>query len=89
MLPDPERKLLRILVNYPMHRRRMPEMWLIEQLTGRSRVEITQGLQSLENKGYILWQDESDIQSVVVMKDSEDVPQPAKQSSGIDYWTLY
>ncbi|SMF89027.1 hypothetical protein SAMN05661091_4492 [Paenibacillus uliginis N3/975] len=90
MLPDLERKLLRILVNYPAHRRIMPTMKLIEQMTGRSVQDITQGLKTLEGKGYLLWQDENTTQSIVVMKDSEDVPQlPRDKGSNIDYWTFY
>lgn len=49
-----------------------------------------QGLQSLEEKGYIHWGNEPDIQSIVVLKDREDLRQPKKQhSSALDYWTYY
>ncbi|UNK17013.1 hypothetical protein MNQ98_21350 [Paenibacillus sp. N3/727] len=90
LLPDLERKLLRILVNYPAHRRKMPTMHLIEHMIGRTRAETIQGLQSLESKGYIFLQDENTTQSIVVMKDSQDVPQQAnEQFSGLDYWMFY
>ncbi|MBO2943601.1 hypothetical protein JJQ72_06365 [Paenibacillus sp. F411] len=91
MLPDLERKLLRILVNYPAHRRIMPTMKLIEQLTGRAKVDIIQGLESLRSKEFITWPDKGTTQGIQVLREEEDEqPQlPAQDSSNLDYWTYY
>ncbi|QCT03793.1 hypothetical protein E6C60_3082 [Paenibacillus algicola] len=91
MLPDLERKLLRILVNYSMHRRTMPPVKLIEYLTGRAKAEITQGLESLENREFITWADKGTTQGIKILREEEDEePQlPAQDSNNLDYWTYY
>ena len=92
MLPDLERKLHRILINYPMHRLgRMPDIKLLEHMIGLKKEDIMQALQSLEGKGYIQWRIKADTASIVVIKDEEDsLPfSTIKQGSGSDYWTFY
>ncbi|MBO2945774.1 hypothetical protein JJQ72_17485 [Paenibacillus sp. F411] len=91
MLPDLERKLLRILINYSMHRRTMPSVKQMELLTGRSKVDITQGLNDLESKAYIAWPDRKTTSGIQILHDEEDeqLQVPTQDSSNLDYWTYY
>ena len=84
MLPDLERKLLRMLINYPMHRNRMPTFKQLEIMSGRYQSEIIKGLKSLEEQGFITWPDKSSTASIKVLKEHE-----IEQESYIDYWTLF
>jgi len=89
MLPDQERKLHRILVNFPapQNRHRMPGFKLLEIKTGRRKQEIIQGLKYLEAEGYIIWPDKSTTEGIVVLKFDSD-PSPKKSlNRNINYWT--
>lgn len=89
MLPDPERKLHRILVNFPgpQNRHQMPGFKLLEIKTGRRKQEIIKGLKYLEDQGYIIWPDKSTTEGIVVLKFDCD-PAPKKSlSRNINYWT--
>lgn len=68
MLPDLERKLLRILYNFSSKRRRMPEMGELERMTGRASNDVIRGLNVLEKEQYISWPDKSHLQSIVVLE---------------------
>ncbi|WP_234414150.1 hypothetical protein [Paenibacillus sp. CAA11] len=50
MLPDLERKLLRILWNISSQRRRNPTWEELQRMTGRHKISILAGLQHLEEK---------------------------------------
>lgn len=92
MLPDLERKLHRILINYSMHRQGLtPNIKLLEHMIGRTKEDIMQALQSLEGKGYIHWRIKPDTATIAVIKAEEDSsPSLAiKHDSGSDYWTFY
>ncbi|AYB47115.1 hypothetical protein D5F53_29145 [Paenibacillus lautus] len=89
MLPDSERKLHRILLNYPSHKQgRMPEFRLLEAKTGRGRKDILLGLQYLEDHHYISWPDKTTTKGIIVLKDDTD-PSPTKKNNNLDYWTMY
>ncbi|WP_025716046.1 hypothetical protein [Paenibacillus sp. 1-18] len=68
MLPDIERKLLRILYNYSAGRRRLPTMKELEIKTGRSVTDIKAGLLALEKDNYILWDNKSDTRHIVILE---------------------
>ncbi|WP_339320789.1 hypothetical protein [Paenibacillus sp. FSL W8-0194] len=91
MLADIERKILRIFYNYSSGRRRMPSMRELIIKTGRSRQDIVRALASLENQGFIVWEDKQQTQSVLILKGWED-GYPARKktaTSSLDYWTQY
>lgn len=89
MLPDPERKLLRILINYPspIHKSRMPDFKRLETMTGRGRPDLLSGLQYLEDNGFIAWPDKSTTEGIQIIRTEELVKSPPP--SNIDYWTKY
>ncbi|OAZ50488.1 hypothetical protein [Paenibacillus polymyxa] len=68
MLPDIERKLLRILFNFFRQKRRMLTMPELKVKTGRSVEDIKSGLLSLENDNYITWEDQSDTRHIVIIE---------------------
>lgn len=68
MLPDLERKVLRILFNFSIQRRRMPMMGELERMTGRSKKDILEGLRHLEREEYIHWPDAPELHSILVLE---------------------
>ncbi|KAF6569119.1 hypothetical protein G9G53_22795 [Paenibacillus sp. EKM206P] len=68
MLPDIERKLLRILYNYSAGRRRLPTMKELEIKTGRRTEDIKAGLLALEKDNYILWENKLDTRHIVIIE---------------------
>lgn len=92
MLPDLERKLHRILVNFPgpHNRHQMPDFKLLEIKTGRKRQEILKGLNSLEDSGLIVWPDKSTTQGIgVIHHDLDFAPKPKTHRNNTAYWTQY
>lgn len=89
MLPDLERKLLRILINYPspVHANRMPDFKRLEIMTGRKRSDILSGLQYLEDHGYITWPGKTTTTGIIVLKHDNDPAPKTKTRSSMDYWT--
>lgn len=89
MLPDSERKLLRILINYPspIHKSRMPDFKRLEVMTGRRRPDLLSGLQYLEDNGFIVWPDKSTTDGIQIIK--TEVLEKAPPPRNIDYWTKY
>lgn len=89
MLPDHERKLHRILINYPapQNRNRMPDFKLLEIKTGRRRKDILAGLQYLEDHGYIAWPDKTTTTGIIVLKHDNDPMPKTRTRSSMDYWT--
>lgn len=89
MLPDPERKLLRILINYPspVHGTRMPDIRRLERMTGRGRPDILRGLQYLEDHGYIVWPDKSTTRGIQVLKQEAIEKPTAPTKNNTAYWT--
>ncbi|GGA31475.1 hypothetical protein [Paenibacillus physcomitrellae] len=55
MLPDLQRKLLRILFNFSAQQRRMPNWPELERKTGRRKPELAAALGQLQEKGFIAW----------------------------------
>lgn len=90
MLPDPERKLLRILINYPspLHKSRMPDFKRLETMTGRRRPDLLRGLQYLEDQGFIVWPDKSVTDGIQIIK-TEELEKSPQRKGNIDYWTKY
>lgn len=70
MLHDSERKLLRILINYPspVHASRTPDFRRLEMMTGRRRPDIMRGLEYLVAEGYIIWPDKSTTERISIIK---------------------
>jgi len=87
MLPDLERKLLRILINYPAHRSRVPTLRLLKYLTGRKPNEIMEGIASLEEQGYIMFKNKRELQSLIVLKEEAQPFQRVERAA--DYWTTH
>ncbi|MPY20657.1 hypothetical protein [Paenibacillus glucanolyticus] len=90
MLPDPERKLLRILINYPspVHKSRMPDFRRLEMMTGRRRPDLLIGLHYLEDQGFIVWPDKSTTEGILIIKTEVLEKSPPKRNN-IEYWTKY
>ncbi|MEC0248881.1 hypothetical protein P4H65_24110 [Paenibacillus chitinolyticus] len=54
MLPDIERKVLRILYNFANNHGRMPELAELETKSGSNQESLKQALSGLREKGYIM-----------------------------------
>ncbi|WIV18199.1 hypothetical protein QPK24_17585 [Paenibacillus polygoni] len=98
MLPDFERKLLRILVNFSGQRGRMPEVAELEVKTGKSWSQIRKALAELEQKQFIVWKDKSSARGILIIEGWEPLGDssylapsigPITRGNGLDYWTLY
>ncbi|WP_433943346.1 hypothetical protein [Paenibacillus sp. SN-8-1] len=93
MLSDLERKLLRILWNYSLKYRHMPEMSELQRLTGRQKGDILKGINTLEQTAYITWQNKPALQGIVILEGWErgqsHQPKMATNSQNTDYWTDY
>lgn len=93
MLPDYERKVLRILYNYINQRLRMPSIKELEIKTGQDSKRIKEALLLLEDKNFINWEDKTDTAGIVIIKgweDDSDIPKEFQSSHGtIEYWTEY
>lgn len=93
MLPDFERKILRILYNYINQRRRMPTLNELETKTGQDKKRISEALMFLKKDNYISWDDQSDLNTIIILEGWEresSRPQPQITDSGsVDYWTRY
>lgn len=91
MLPDRERKLLRILINYPspVHSSRMPDFKRLETMTGRSRSDILRGLKYLEDEGYILWPNKNRTEDIQIIRVEELEKSPQSKRGNMEYWTKY
>lgn len=68
MLPDLERKLLRILFNFSLQRGRMPMMGELTRMTGRREKDILAGLRQLESEQYIQWPDPPELANMIVLE---------------------
>lgn len=100
MLPDFERKNLRILYNYSGQRGRLPTIDELVIKTGQSKQRIREALIYLENDQYISWSNKADINSILILEGWERQPmkpstvtsvQHRRQniSQNINYWTQY
>lgn len=93
MLPDIERKLLRILFNFFRQKRRMPTMPELEIKTGRSVEDIRTGLLALEKGNYITWEDKSDTRDIVIIegweRDQKISTPPTSPGAANRYFTEY
>ncbi|MFB5268200.1 hypothetical protein ACE41H_15645 [Paenibacillus enshidis] len=92
MLSDIERKLLRILNNFSLQNRRMPNISELEIKTGRWPEQIKQALAGLEQVNYITWEDKSSTQKILIIEawERESIkPKFQQPTSSIDYWTQY
>ncbi|WP_055107268.1 hypothetical protein [Paenibacillus ihumii] len=94
MLPDLERKLLRIIHNFWSQRRRMPTLKELERTTGREERVILTAIGRLESDGYLQWPDKPKLDSLRLV----NAPGAGEQAkarprgglrSDIDYWTNY
>lgn len=92
MLPDLERKILRILYNYASQHNRMPTIYGLEIMTGRKKQEIKNALLFLERERYILWEDKSSIETIKIIegweRESKANKRPAPKVNA-QYWTEY
>ncbi|MNW33487.1 hypothetical protein D3C74_104490 [compost metagenome] len=93
MLPDIERKLLRILYNYSAGRRRLPTMKELEIKTGRRTEDIKAGLLALEKDNYILWENKLDTRHIVIIegwdRDPKIATPPTPPGAANRYFTEY
>ena len=99
MLPDFERKLLRILVNFSGQRGRMPIISELEIKTGKSWSRIREALAELERNQFIVWQDKSSTRGILIIEGWEPLEEgreptpkrtrPITRGNELDYWTLY
>ncbi|MGG3278984.1 hypothetical protein [Paenibacillus solani] len=90
MLPDRERKLLRILINYPspVHKSRMPNFNRLEIMTGLRMSDLLKGLRYLEEHGYIVWPDKSATEGIEIIKNEVLEKSPPKPNN-LEYWMSY
>lgn len=99
MLDDTPRKLLRIIVQFKYHKKRMPTIRELAQLSGRKTADIIKGFKVLAAEHYILWEAGKAIETAVIIEVWErhvpydTTPQGGAQSPGrgsnIDYWMYH
>lgn len=102
MLDDTARKLLRVMVQFRGHFRRMPALDDLRRMSGRRPAAIKAGMQQLVEQHYIEWDDKFPVEAAVLIEPWErDVPfknhteeSPAKPqhrmaTGNTNYWTDY
>ncbi len=99
MLDDTPRKLLRIIVQFRYHFKRMPTLPELRRLSGRRPAEIFKGLKVLAAENYIQWSVSEPIQKAVILEAWErNIPcdtapqggaQNARGGTNIDYWLYH
>ncbi|WP_150274078.1 hypothetical protein [Paenibacillus tepidiphilus] len=99
MLDDTPRKLLRIIVQFHGHFKRMPTLPDLRRLSGRQPTEIFKGLKVLVADHYIDWDPARQIETAYILEGWErDAPfnnpqqqsiQNARNGKNIDYWLYY
>ncbi|WP_339294320.1 hypothetical protein MKY82_21920 [Paenibacillus sp. FSL W7-1279] len=92
MLPDLERKILRVLYNFASQHHKMPTMHGLEIMTGRKSQQIKNALLMLEKERYIDWEDKSSLETIRIIegweRGTEANKRPAPKVSA-QYWTEY
>lgn len=96
MLDDTSRKLLRILVQFRYHFKRMPSLLELRRLSGRRPAEITKGFKVLAEENYIQWSPANPIETAeVIIEWERGVPydktsqQKAEVGHNMDYWLYH
>ena len=100
MLEDTPRKLLRILYHFSSHYKRMPTLSELVRLSGRSRVKIRLGMQTLAEQAYIQWNPKMPVEKAVIIegweradprtdRNSRPVQQQMVSEGNTDYWLYY
>lgn len=99
MLSDTPRKLLLIINHYSRHFGRLPGMLELERLSGRTPVDIRNGLLELAKENYIEWNQHTPPEMACIIDgwerdnpahiDPDDKQKQASVPRDSDYWTLY
>ncbi|WP_342477464.1 hypothetical protein NYE24_30930 [Paenibacillus sp. FSL H7-0350] len=99
MLDDTPRKLLRIIVQFKYHFKRMPSIRELGRLSGRRPPEIIKGFKALAAEHYIEWEVGKPIETAVVLEiwerniQLDSGPQKGTQGGGrggnADYWLYH
>ncbi|WP_341347143.1 hypothetical protein [Paenibacillus sp. FSL H3-0469] len=99
MLDDTPRKLLRIIVQFKYHFKRMPSIQELGRLSGRRPAEIIKGFKVLAAEHYIEWEAGKPIQTAVILEEWERhasydaTPQggvqTAQRGGNADYWLYH
>lgn len=95
MLSDYERKILRIVYNYKGQRRRMPTFNELMIKTGKSKSDVIAALEALTAASYLLWEDKSSPDNIVILegweRESErpQTPSTPQKTGDIRYFTDY
>lgn len=80
------------MYNYTSQRRRMPTINELEIKTGQSKKRIEEALFLLEKENYILWEDKSSLDQIVIIEGWEresDLPKQPTIKANAQYWTEY
>lgn len=99
MLSDTPRKLLLIINHYSRHFGSLPGMPELERLSGRTTVDIRNGLLELVKGNYIEWNQHTPPEMACIIegwerdnpahRDPEEIQRRASAPSNTDYWTMY
>lgn len=99
MLDDTPRKLLRVIVQFNYHFKRMPKMSELCRLSGRRPAEIIRGFKVLASELYIDWDTGNPIETATILEGWErhvsygTIPQKntlvARPGGNIDYWLYH
>ncbi|WP_150271648.1 hypothetical protein [Paenibacillus tepidiphilus] len=99
MLDDTSRKLLRIIVQFHSHFKRMPKLPELRRLSGRRPAQIIKAMKVLVADHYIDWDASRPVETAYILEGWErdapfDTPQQhglqgVRDSGNIDYWLYY
>ncbi|WP_217597886.1 hypothetical protein [Cohnella sp. GbtcB17] len=89
MLPDKERKVLRILAAYTYKHKRFPSMWELWRKTGSREADLVRTLKALVDKGFIEW-DQASHHTSRIIKEWEDgvMVKHQKDSRALEPWEM-
>lgn len=99
MLDDTPRKLLRIIVQFNYHFRRMATIRELGRLSGRRPADVIKGFKVLAAEQYIVWDAGRPIQTAVIVEGWErhvsydyapqGGAQTAQHGGNMDYWLYH
>jgi len=99
MLDDTPRKLLRIIVQFRSHYKRMPNIKELKRLSGRRQSDIYDGFKVLIVENYITWDSSKPVETASIIegwergvtygKTAQLGVQSGRDGTNVDYWIYH
>lgn len=88
MLPDKERKLLRILGAYVFKHKHFPSLWLLWRMTGSREADLLRSLKALADMEYIDWEPARHADAKIMKEWEDGVNDRKVDTSVVPFWEM-